>query len=370
MLQDDRVVGCPATRARHAILALRYLGPVERGRAAHRADACGAGRGPENRPPMERLAPLAGLLVLAACTPAPEPGWSGYVEGQFVHVAAPLAGALATLSVQRGQPVAAGAALFALDADSERAARDEALARLATAQAQAINTSKGRRVDEIAVIRAQLAQAQAQAQLAGAELQRQQPLVAQGFLSPSRLDDLRTALRQAQSRVAEMQAALRVAELPARSDERSAALANAQAASAALAQARWREQQKTQAAPVAGVVADTYFRVGEWVAAGQPVLSLLPPAGLRARFFVPQAEVAGLAIGQPVAIHCDGCGAAIAARIDFIATSPEYTPPVIYSNSQRSRLVFRVEARPLVDGHAMLKPGLPIDVKRGAAPST
>ena len=65
-------------------------------------------------------------------------------------------------------------------------------------------------------------------------------------------------------------------------------------------------------------------------------------------------------------LHCDGCGAPIPARIDFIATQAEYTPPVIYSNSQRSRLVFMVEARPDPQDGARLKPGLPVDVRRAA----
>ncbi|MCW5636933.1 MAG: HlyD family efflux transporter periplasmic adaptor subunit [Rubrivivax sp.] len=307
-------------------------------------------------------------LLAAACRPAPPAGWSGYVEGQFVHVAAPLAGTLTHLAVRRGDRVAAGAALFTLDADAERAAREEALARLASARAQAANTTKGRRSDEVAMVRAQLVQAQEQVRLAAAELERQQPLVTQGFQSPARLDDLRTALAQARARADELQAALRVAQLPARSDERAAADAAATAASAAVAQARWREQQKAQTAPLDATVADTFYRVGEWVAAGQPVLALLPPAGLRARFFVPEGDIAGLAIGQPVTLRCDGCGETpIAARIDFIATAPEFTPPVIYSNSQRARLVFRVEARPLRDGDGRLKPGLPIDVQRAAS---
>jgi HlyD family secretion protein len=111
------------------------------------------------------------------------------------------------------------------------------------------------------------------------------------------------------------------------------------------------------------VVADTYFRVGEWVNAGQPVVALLPPGAVRARFFVPEAELGALQIGQAVELRCDGCGAPMAARIDFIATAPEYTPPVIYSNAQRARLVFMVEARPEAKDGARLKPGQPIDVK-------
>lgn len=305
----------------------------------------------------------AGALLLAGCQRPAERLWSGYVEGDYVYVAAPIGGALATLAVKRGDRVDRGAPLFALDSASERAAREEASARAESAKAQAANADKGRRSEEIAVTEAQLAQARAQAALAASELARSEQLVAQGFLSPSRLDDARTAARQSEARVAELTAALRVARLPARSDERAAADALADAARSALAQSQWREQQKAQRAPGDALVADTLFRVGEWVNAGQPVVSLLPPGAVRARFFVPEAELGAIRIGQAVELRCDGCGAPIAARIDFIAPQAEYTPPVIYSNAQRAKLVFMVEARPEVKDGARLKPGQPLDVK-------
>jgi HlyD family secretion protein len=262
--------------------------------------------------------------------------------------------------------VAKDAPLFALDSASERAAREEAQARAASAKAQADNTDKGRRQEEIAVIEAQLAQARAQAALAASELARTQRLIEQGFVSPSSLDGARSAARQSEARVAELEASLRVARLPARRDERAAADALADAARSSLAQTQWREQQKQQRAPAEALVADTLFRVGEWVNAGQPVVSLLPPGAVRARFFVPEAEIGAVKLGQMVTLLCDGCGAPIPARIDFIATNAEYTPPVIYSNSQRSRLVFMVEARPSPQDGGRLKPGQPLDVRPAA----
>ena len=307
-----------------------------------------------------------GAGLLAGCDKPSDTGWSGYVEGDYIYVAAPLAGRLTTLGAQRGRTVTRGETLFALDADNERAASEEAQAHAASAKAQAANTEKGRRGDEIAVTRAQLAQAQAQAALAAKELARQQQLVAQGFVSASRLDDARTAAQQSRARVVELEAALRVTQLPARSDERSAAAATADAARHQWEQARWREQQKQQTAPADARVSETFFRVGEWVNAGQPVVALLPPGGAKARFFVPEAELGSIAPGQPVTIQCDGCGEPIRARIDFIATQAEYTPPVIYSNAQRSRLVFMVEARPEARDGPRLRPGQPVDVRRAA----
>jgi HlyD family secretion protein len=307
---------------------------------------------------------LAGLALLTACSPAPAPGWAGYVEADQLYLAAQLAGRLQTLDVQAGQTVARGALLFTLDDEPERAARDEAQARVDSARAQATNIASGKRREEIAVTDAQLEQARAQAALARSELAREQQLVDQGFVSKARLDDARTAVAQTAARVAELEAARRVATLPARRDERSAAQAQAEAASQALRASDWRTQQKRQVAPADALVADTYFRPGEYVAAGQPVLALLPPANLKARFFVAESEVATLSAGQAVTLHCDGCGAPIAARISRIATQAEYTPPVIYSNAQRAKLVFLVEARPEAKDATRLRPGQPLDVRR------
>lgn len=328
---------------------------------------------PDRRPTASTAAFIAALLAcslaaLAGCGEAPAPHWSGYVEGEQVYVAAPLPGRLESLAVRAGQQVARGTLLFTLDDEAEQAALAEADARLAGARAQAANIQTGRRPEEIAVTEAQLAQARAQQRLAASELARQRALVAQGFVSQARIDDAQAAVAQTRAHVAELEAALRVARLPARREERAAAQAQATAASEALRASEWRTQQKQQRAPVDALVADTYFRPGEYVAAGQPVLALLPPGQVKARFFVPEAEIASLAPGQAVTLHCDGCGAAIPARIDRIATEAEYTPPVIYSNSQRAKLVFMVEARPDAKDATRLRPGQPLDVRRGDAP--
>lgn len=303
--------------------------------------------------------------ALAACAPKPPAGWSGYAEGEYVYVAPGLGGTLERLAVARGAWVEAGALLFSIEATAEDAARAEAEARAAAARAQAANADKGRRAEEIEVTQAQLDQARSQAALAARELARQRALVAQGFVSAARIDEAQSALRQAQARVDELTAALRVAALPARSDERAAAAAQARAAEEALRQSAWREAQKTRRATVASRVADTFFREGEWVNAGQPVLALLPPAGVKARFFVPQAELAQVPVGRAVELRCDGCAAPIAARVAFVAPQAEYTPPVIYSNAQRARLVFLVEARPAPADAAKLSPGQPLDVTLG-----
>lgn len=301
--------------------------------------------------------------LLSGCGDKPPAGWTGYAEAELVYIAPPVAGRLTELSVRSGEAVKAGQPLFALDATPEMAADAEARARAQSAQAQAADADKGRRLPELAVTQAQLDQARAAERLASIDLTRQQELLAKGFVAQARVDDAATVLAQSRARVVELDAALQVGRLPARDDERDAARALAQAAESNRAQTAWRVEQKRQSAPMPARVQDVFMRPGEWVGAGQPVLALLPPANRKARFYVPQSTVGSLKLDAAVNLHCNGCGAAIPARISFIANGPEYTPPVIYSNQQRDKLVFLVEARPLkAEDAERLHPGQPLDV--------
>jgi HlyD family secretion protein len=112
---------------------------------------------------------------------------------------------------------------------------------------------------------------------------------------------------------------------------------------------------------VNGSVQEIYFRPGEHVAAGRPVVSLLPPNNIKIRFFVPETLLPKVSLGQPVEIHCDGCKTNVPARVTFISRTSEFTPPVIYSLEERSKLVYLVEARTGEPGG--LRVGQPVDVR-------
>jgi HlyD family secretion protein len=308
-----------------------------------------------------RLAALACVVAIGGCAERTPAGYPGYVEGEYVRVAAPLSGTLLQLTVERGAEVARDAPLFTLESEQERAARAEAESRVRQAQATLANLEKGRRPPEIAAVRAQLAQAQASLRQSEADLVRTQKLVADKFLPPQKRDESIATRDRDRARVAELSQQVQIASLPARSDEIAAANAEVKAATDALAQAQWRVAQKSQVAPAAGLVIDTLYRVGEWVPAGASVVSLLPPANVKIRFYVPEPIVGTLRIGDTVDVRCDGCGAPINAKIRFIAPQAEFTPPVIYSKENRASLVFLVEARPDAF-NAALHPGLPVDV--------
>lgn len=314
---------------------------------------------------MKAIVILACLLT-TSCARHADDFIPGYAEGEYVRIASPIAGTLAKVYVKAGDKVAADAPAFVLEQESERAERAEAQSRVQRAQSQLADVRKGKRPDELAAVKAQLAQAQADYALSAADLARQQKLIDAHFIAPARLDAARAAVARDQARVSELRAQLRVAQLGARSDEIDAAAQDQKAAEAQLAQASWKVDQKVRRIPQAGDVTEVFYREGELVPAGSPVVSMLPPENIKARFFVTEPVVGSLALGQQVSLRCDGCGDPIPATISFIARSAEFTSPFIYSKENRASLVFLVEARPAPQQARRLHPGQPLEVRLGA----
>lgn len=283
------------------------------------------------------------LLLLAGCNHA-APTLHGYIEAEPVRVASPIGGRLVQLNAERGSQITQGQTLFVLEQANEQAAVSEARARLAQAEATASSAPSA------SVIEEQLAAARATANLSAADLQRQTRLARSGFVSDATLQTFRTRHEADTARVQELEAQLR------------AARAGTQAAAAQVAQRRWSLEQKSVAAPVSARVEDTYFRVGEWVPAGSPVLSLLAPQAVKVRFWIPEADLPRLPPGSKVTLHCDGCAQAIPAVVRFVDREAEFTPPVIYSRENRAKLVFMAETEPAPQDKAKLRPGQPVDV--------
>lgn len=265
------------------------------------------------------------VLSLAGCEP-PASGYSGYVEGETVRVAAPVAGQLTQLAVARGAVAKVGDPLFTLEQQREAASVSEAS-------------------QSISAVKAQIEQAAAQVKLASANFERLLALhKRQGLASQEDLDRARTTLEAARAKLRELEAQQRGAQ-------------------AQLSQRQWQLTQKTVTAPASGLVEDTYYRVGEWVPSGAPVLSLLPPENRVVRFFVPESVAGGVKPGQGVKVTCDGCPASLAAAVTYVSPQAEYTPPVIYSRENREKLVFLVEARAQGDAALGLRPGQPVHVE-------
>lgn len=324
-------------------------------------------------PPMKR--PITGLAVafiataiFAGCEPSPSDQVQGYVEGEYVYVASPYAGALRSLSVRRGNQVDPGDPLFALEQASEKAIRDEAERKLSQARANLEDAKKGKRPSEIDSLRAQLKQAQTALQLSLRELGRQEGLAAvPGAAVELEVDRARSARDQNQQRVAQLQAELTTALLGSRADQVAAAEAEVRAREAALAKAEWDLAQKRQVAPKSGFVFDTLYREGEWVPAGRPVVVLLPPDHIKVRTFVSERKLSTVKLGDPVQVDVDGVHGSFHGTVSYISPRAEYTPPVIYSRDNREKLVFMIEILFDPGIASNLHPGQPVDVRFNGA---
>lgn len=282
--------------------------------------------------------------------------FTGYVVARNLYMAAPVAGTIDDLSVQRGQRVAAGAPLFRIDPTSLGARADQAAAQ--------VNQSEAALAADDAALgkaRADLAAAQVQVDRAVSDLNRY--LAAErektGSVAGQQIDQARAGATAAQR-----QRDAAATDVSAATARLAAGRALIQSGRAGVVDARRQLSQLAPVAPVAARVEDVMYQVGEWAAANAPVVSLVPDGQVKVRFYVPEAMVNAYRPGTTVAVGCDGCPTGMTARVDYVASRPEYTPPIIYSLAARDKLVFLVEAVP--SSPRDLTPGQPIDVRAAA----
>lgn len=265
------------------------------------------------------------LLLLSACNKQAEDSLPGYVEGKYIYISANFNGILKVLYVTPGQEIKVNQPLFALENLPESADLIAAKARVE----EALNLKN---------------KSQEAYDLQNIKFKRNQYLLKQDIISKEEFDNISANYHQA---YADMRAA----------EE------NLVAKKADLNKAEWVSGQKVMNAPITGLVFDVYFSAGELVSSGVPVLSLLTPNDIKIIFFVSESMLSKLKLNQMISVNCDSCRQPFSAKINYISNKAEYTPPVIYSNEERAKLVYRIEALPLLkDVLYNIHPGQPVVV--------
>jgi HlyD family secretion protein len=297
---------------------------------------------------------VAAVLAWRWFGPGPRERYlSGYVEGESLFLAAPVAGTVSLIRAEEGQRVAAGAQLFAIDPATLSAEGEQAQAQVAEARTQIASAAANAQQAEAEVVAAGADADKARRDLNRLLAVRRDDAAA---VAGTDIDAAQAALRQASAR---LRAARETAE--ARHAQVAAARAQESQAKGGSREVDIRVGQLSPPAPSSARVEEIFYRPGEWVAANQPVVSLLPDDRIKIRFFVPEQEVARYRPGRSVRFSCDSCAAGLTARIGYVSPRPEFTPPIIFSRDSRDRLVFMVEALP--QRPASLMPGLPVDVE-------
>lgn len=304
---------------------------------------------------------LAVVWLLASCG-GNNTHYLGYVEAYLIYISPPVSGQLFDLDVARGDAVAINQKLYQLDPDPERSNLSEAQYNLAAAQETLLDFENGQRNTILDALRANVLQAQAQLAFAKITLERNQRLYDKQVVSKAALDDAQTTYDAQFQEVKQLQSNLAEAELGSRQHIIQAQAQRVSAAEAAVKAAAWQLSQKTGLASDSGIIYDTFFRPGEFITAGQAVLAILSPREMRILFYVPEPHYSQIKLGQTLWFKVDGEKKAQAVKISFISKDAEYTPPVIYSEESRTKLVYRVEAQ-LPENIALhFHPGSPVEV--------
>lgn len=308
---------------------------------------------------------LCGIAVVSTLLPGcapPPPLAVGYVEGEYVLLAPTDVAQVTDVKVRRGERVVMGMPLAALEDGDARIAVQQAEAALAQAQALLADLRLGKRPEELAVLEAAVASAEAQAAESDRVLARINDLYERGIATKAEYDKAVTAVEQSGAALRQAKANLAVAGLAARPEAIRAAENQARQAIAGLDQAKWRLGRRAIAAPAAGRIDDVIRTPGDMAGPSAPVLSLLPDGAVKLKLYIPEMAFSSVTIGSRLAVHCDGCPAGLTARVSYVSPDPEFTPPVIYSLETRQKLVYLVEARP-DPGAAILQPGQIVDVE-------
>jgi HlyD family secretion protein len=311
---------------------------------------------------MNIIIPFIAILasLLSSCHKAHHHSYQGYVEGENLYLASPYSGDLVETFVKRGQRVKKGQLLFRLDDNPQLLDVKQDQALLMQAKKVLADLSKPRRLPEVNAIIAQIAQVDAQINLAALRVKRNQELVKKSALDQDSLDASVERFNELKYLKIQTEENLKLAKEGSRPDQIKAQKALVYSLLARVNNDKWKLSQKSIYAPADGVIFDTYFLKGEWVDSSQPIASLLEPNNIRIEFFVPVKELASVHVNQTITFDCDGCTKENKARISYISPEAEYIPPLVYSRENNDKLVFRIKAA--LNHPEQFKPGQPVIV--------
>jgi HlyD family secretion protein len=298
--------------------------------------------------------------ILISCGQQSQDHYQGYVEGELIFLTSPYSGVLEKLFVKRGETVKKGALIFKLAQYPEILKIKEAEAELTQSKKVHQDLQNPRRSPEIAAIHEEIEQIDAKIKLAQLQVERFRKLYEKNAASKENVDQAVSQYEELQHAKTEQLAHLDLAKQGSRKEQIDAQQAQIEAVTARLQQVQWQLEQKTLAAPVDGVVFDTYYRPGEFVPGQQAVAALLSPNNVRIEFFIPANKLASLHLGQGISFTCDGCETSSPAKISYISPEAEYIPPLVYSRENQNKLVFRIKAD--ISSPNKFKPGQPVMV--------
>ena len=312
--------------------------------------------------PIKKIIPfaIAAVVALAAyfvwdtmSQRGPGPGFisgNGRIEATEIDIAAKLPGRVKEVLVGEGDFVKPGQLLAHMQIDTLEAQLNEARAQ----HQQAISAEYSakaqvalRESDKSAAV-AVVAQRDSELDAAKRRLNRSSVLAKEGAMTMQQLDDDRAQVRGAQAtltaaraQVASAQAGVEAAKAQARG---AASTVKAAEATVARIQADITDSQLT--APRAGRVQYKVAQPGEVLGSGGKVLNMIDLSDVYMTFFLPEEAAGKVALGTEVRIVLDAApDLVIPAKVSFVASTAQFTPKTVETQSERQKLMFRVKGQ-------------------------
>ncbi|MFA6036752.1 MAG: HlyD family efflux transporter periplasmic adaptor subunit [Legionellales bacterium] len=311
---------------------------------------------------MLRFLIVLSALLLTACEWGEGTLVQGYVYQEPIYMTSTQSGTLFTLNVERGQSVAQNQLLFALDPAPQNHDLIATKQQLLQAESTLMDLEKASRETVLEGLRGSVAQARAALEIAQKKANRYQELWTRKVIDTESRDEATADRDEKHAALMTAEANLAEAELGARVDAIKAQRASVESLTAQVASKEWALSQKTVIAPKDALVVDTFYRPGENVQAGYPVVELYDPNRLFAIFFISEPLLSEICLGQEISVAHDQADDKVKAVISYISPQAEYTPPVIYSRENNQILVFRVQATLSPEELKSFHAGQPIDV--------
>lgn len=299
------------------------------------------------------------FVIVKSCSKS-QLEYNGYAEAELIYLSSPYGGFLESLNILRGNAISQNQLAFKLSGEPESSDLAQAKKNLEQAQANLLNLIEPQRETIQQGIEAQISQANALLALYAVRLSRSKNLYTKGMIDKDAVDAAQSNYDAQIGLIHQYTANLQESKLGSRDEQIKAALAAKEAAMSQVDKYEWILKNKSIFSPFNGIIYDTYYNVGEWVAANNAVASLYAAKYLYVTFYIPAPKLSWITLNDTVTVKCEGCERSYSAKIVYISPQAEYMPPVVYTRENSDKLVYRIRANPEREAFGKLHPGQPV----------
>lgn len=300
-------------------------------------------------------------LLILGCKDKSDLKIQGYLEADYIYLSSETGGKIRSIMKSRGDQVSKEERLISLDNDMIVKDREVIVNKIIQENISLRNIEEGIRESELKILNIQLAKLQAEYSYNQSKLRKLSSLKEKGYISIEEANDAQNRVELISYEISRLRAEIEHKKLPARLEEINLQKEKIESLKISLNKADIEIEKKNIFSSESGVVQDIFYKEGENVISGEPIIMLLPENSVKAKFYISNKNLHKVDYGKEVYLIIPGEEKKIRAKISYVSRKPEYTPPIIYHNEQ-DNLLFLVEAIPQQSSKHIVA-GLPVEVE-------